>query len=109
VFAAGNDGPTGSTVHPPGTAKNIITVGASENWRPTGTDGCGFGNTAADNALDVSSFSSRGPTSDGRKKPDLLAPGSHIQGAASLAVGYDGSGVCNQYWPAGQTKYAWSS
>ncbi len=109
VFAAGNDGPGASTIHPPGTAKNIITAGAGENWRPTGTDGCGFGNTAADSARDVASFSSRGPTSDSRKKPEILAPGSHIQGAASRATGYDGTGVCNQYWPTGQTLYAWSS
>lgn len=109
VFATGNDGPTGSTIHPPGTAKNIITAGASENWRPTGTDGCGFANTAADNATDLSSFSSRGPTSDSRKKPEICAPGSHIQGAASRATGYDGTGVCNQFFPTGQTLYAMSS
>jgi len=109
VFAAGNGGPSASTVHPPGTAKNIITVGAAENWRMTGTDGCGVGNTGADSALDIISFSSRGPTSDSRKKPEIMAPGTHIEGAASRATGYDGSGVCNQYWPTGQTLYAWSS
>ena len=109
VFAAGNSGPSASTVHPPGTAKNIITVGAAENWRMTGTDGCGVGNTGADSALDIISFSSRGPTSDSRKKPEIMAPGTHIEGAASRATGYDGSGVCNQYWPTGQTLYAWSS
>src|SRR5262249_56231918 len=43
VFAAGNDGPAGSSVHPPATAKNVLTAGASESWRPTGTDGCGSG------------------------------------------------------------------
>src|SRR5262249_41234735 len=85
VFAAGNSGPGASTVHPPGTAKNIITVGAGENWRMTGTDGCGIGNTGADSALDIISFSSRGPTSDQRKKPEICAPGTHIQGAASRA------------------------
>ncbi len=109
VFAAGNSGPGASTVHPPGTAKNIITAGAGENWRPTGTDGCGFGNTSADNAKDMASFSSRGPTSDSRKKPDICSPGTHVQGAASRATGYDGSGVCNQYFPSGQTLYCWSS
>jgi len=109
VFAAGNDGSGASTIHPPGTAKNVITVGAAENFRQTGSDGCGIGNTGADNAKDLISFSSRGPCSDSRKKPDLCAPGTHIEGAASRAAGYDGSGVCNQYWPAGQTLYAWSS
>ena len=109
VFAAGNDGSGASTVRPPGTAKNIITVGAGENWRPTGTDGCGYENADADNAKDVATFSSRGPTRDGRKKPEILAPGTHVQGAASRAVLYDGSGVCDSYFPSGQTLYAWSS
>jgi hypothetical protein len=109
VFAAGNSGPGASTVHPPGTAKNIITVGASENFRMTGTDGCAVANSGADNAKDIINFSGRGPTSDSRKKPEIMAPGTHIEGAASRATGYDGTGVCNQFWPTGQTLYAWSS
>ncbi len=109
VFAAGNAGSGANTVSSPGTGKNVMTVGASENFRQTGTDGCGVGNTGADNARDVISFSSRGPASDGRKKPDIMGPGTHIQGAASRSANYDGSGVCNQYWPTGQTLYAWSS
>ncbi len=109
VFAAGNAGSGANTVSAPGTGKNVLTVGASENFRMTGTDGCGIGNTGSDNARDMISFSSRGPASDGRKKPDIVGPGTHIQGAASRSVNYDGSGVCNQYWPAGQTLYAWSS
>jgi subtilisin-like proprotein convertase family protein len=109
IFAAGNSGSGAGTVHPPGTGKNVLTVGASENFRQTGTDGCGIGNTGADNAMDIISFSGRGPTSDARKKPEIVAPGTHIEGAASRATGYDGSGVCNQYWPTGQTLYAWSS
>jgi hypothetical protein len=109
VFAAGNSGSGASTVHPPGTAKNIITVGASENFRMTGTDGCAVANSGADNAKDIINFSSRGPTSDSRKKPEICAPGTHIQGAASRASGYSGAGVCDQYWPTGQTLYAWSS
>lgn len=61
VFAAGNDGSGANTVSAPATAKNVITVGASENVRQTGTDGCGIGNTGADSANDIISFSSRGP------------------------------------------------
>lgn len=109
VFAAGNAGSGANTVSAPGTGKNVLTVGASENFRQTGADGCGIGNTGADNAKDVISFSSRGPASDGRKKPDIMAPGTHVQGAASRSGNYNGSGVCNQYWPTGQTLYAWSS
>lgn len=109
VFAAGNSGSGAGSVHPPGTGKNVLTVGASENYRQTGTDGCGIGNTGANSAMDIISFSGRGPTSDSRKKPEIVAPGTHIEGAASRATGYNGTGVCNQYWPTGQTLYAWSS
>lgn len=109
IFSAGNSGSAANTVRPPSTAKNIICVGASENVRQTGTDGCGIANTGADSLNDIISFSSRGPCSDGRKKPDLVAPGTHVQAAASRSVNYNGIGVCNQYWPAGQTLYAWSS
>ncbi len=109
VFAAGNDGSGASTIHPPSTGKNIITVGAGENVRQTGTDGCAVGNSGADNCKDIISFSSRGPCHDSRKKPDLMAPGTHIEGAASRATGYNGSGVCDKYWPSGQTLYCWSS
>ncbi|HET6204116.1 MAG TPA: proprotein convertase P-domain-containing protein [Planctomycetota bacterium] len=109
VFANGNSGPTAGSVHPPGTGKNVLSVGASENDRQTGTDGCGVGNTGANDARDIISFSSRGPCSDGRKKPEIVAPGTHIQGAASRSLNYDGSGVCNAFFPAGQTLYCWSS
>ncbi len=112
VFAAGNDGPTTNTVGSPGTAKNIITVGASENYRMTGTDGCGVPNSQADSANDVVGFSSRGPVNpsggDGRVKPDLVAPGTHIQAGVPQSS-YDGSSVCDQYWPLSQRLYGWSS
>lgn len=109
VFAAGNDGSGANTVGTPGTAKNVLTVGASENYRPTWTDGCGIGPTGADNAQDIISFSSRGPTDDSRFKPEIVAPGTHIEGAASQATGYNGVSVCDQYMPVGQTWYAASS
>lgn len=79
VFAAGNDGSGANTVSTPGTAKNVLTVGAGENVRQTGTDGCGIANSGADSANDVISFSSRGPVNsaggDGRIKPEIMAPG----------------------------------
>jgi hypothetical protein len=112
VFAAGNSGSGSNTVSAPGTAKNVITVGASENVRQTGTDGCGIANSGADSANDIISFSSRGPVNssggDGRIKPDIVAPGTHIEAGVPQS-NYDGSSVCNQYWPAGQTLYGWSS
>ncbi|MBX7223510.1 MAG: S8 family serine peptidase [Blastocatellia bacterium] len=114
VFAAGNDGDrsatrTTNTVSIPSTSKNVISVAAFENDRQTGTDGCGTANTGANSVNDVIGFSSRGPTHDGRNKPDIGAPGTHIQGAASRATNYSGGGVCDKYFPAGQTLYCWSS
>ncbi|PZQ18436.1 MAG: hypothetical protein DI564_03795 [Rhodanobacter denitrificans] len=110
VMAAGNLGIGGaSTVSSPGAAKNVITVGASESVRPTWTDGCGYGPTASDNPHDMTTFSSRGPTSDGRAKPEMVAPGTHVQAGASLYAGYDGRGACDTYYPAGQTEFAASS
>jgi PKD repeat protein len=112
VFSAGNHGSGTNTVSTPGTAKNIITVGASENDRQTGSDGCGITNTGANNWQDVIGFSSRGPVNssggDGRWKPETIAPGTHIE-AGIPQSNYDGSSVCNQYWPTGQTLYGWSS
>ncbi len=109
IFSAGNSGPNGGTTGSPANAKNVISVGASENYRPTWTDGCGFGPSAANNANDIASFSSRGPTVDGRIKPELVAPGTHIQGTASQSPSYTGAYVCDKYHPVGQTLYAASS
>jgi hypothetical protein len=60
VRSAGNSGPGAGTLARPADCFNCITVGA------TGPDG------VHDRVAD---FSSRGPTSDGRSKPDLIAPG----------------------------------
>jgi hypothetical protein len=112
VFAAGNDGPGTNTVSTPGTAKNVITVGAGENVRQTGSDGCGVANTGADSANDIIGFSSRGPVNsaggDARILPNIMGPGTHIE-AGIPQSNYDGSSVCNQFFPAGQTLYGWSS
>ncbi len=141
VFAAGNRGSTAHTVGAPGTAKNVITVGASENVRSLntasggksamGNDGCGYSDVSADAATDLATFSSRGPCSDGRQKPDLVAPGSHIVGgapqsapsleglgnalscftASSLCVQSGGGvmGSTNNFFPLGQQFYTVSS
>ena len=66
LFAAGNDGPNTGTVGAPATAKNTISVGNHQN-RYSG---------APDNIM---SGSSRGPTDDGRIKPDLIAPGGYVR------------------------------
>jgi serine protease AprX len=68
VAAAGNGGPKKSTIGAPGVAKLAITVGKvnSRNY--------------------VTRDSSRGPTTDGRLKPDLVAPGEDIVAAVPLAT-----------------------
>ncbi len=119
VFAAGNDGDQSpNSISLPATAKNVISVGASENFRAAdvngapASDGCGVKSVEADNALDLAAFTSSGPVQDGRAKPDLVAPATHVQGAASQDSGYATTrdlGVCNRYFPVGQTLYTWSS
>src|SRR5262249_2181598 len=47
VFAAGNAGPSPGTVGSPGSAKNVLTVGAGESVQATGGDGCGIADSGA--------------------------------------------------------------
>lgn len=77
IFAAGNTGQSGSgTINAPGTAKNVLTVGASENYRPDLS-------IHSNNINEIAYFSSLGPTADGRIKPDLVAPGTYIYSTKS--------------------------
>ncbi|SFN09163.1 S8 family serine peptidase [Dokdonella immobilis] len=69
VVSAGNDGSGATTTGSPGNAKNAITVGALGH---------------AGSRL-VAGFSSRGPTLDGRIKPDIMAPGSSTISASGDA------------------------
>jgi hypothetical protein len=108
VFSSGNKGPSGNLTSP-GSAKNTILVGASENLR-AGIDGCAIDSTGADDINSLISFSSGGPSTDGRTKPDICAPGTHIQGARSQSRGYNALGVCGPgNYPFGQSLYTWSS
>ncbi|MCB0419374.1 MAG: S8 family serine peptidase [Bdellovibrionales bacterium] len=119
LFAAGNSGRDdnkdgridANSVSSPGTAKNALTVGASENYllqggiqrplrdllqgkpwsvEPLASD------TLSNNENGVAAFSSIGPTNDGRRKPDIVAPGtnivsncSHVSGASPLWGNYN--------------------
>jgi subtilisin family serine protease len=84
VIAAGNTGygvlnseqrPTGGgmmvTINDPGNADLAITVGSTHREAP--------------HTYGVSYFSSKGPTGDGRMKPDLVAPGERILSCCSSA------------------------
>ena len=78
VVAAGNEGlgDKASSVTAPGNSKNVLSVGASHS----------FGYDLARGQLGpsyVASFSSRGPTTDGRIAPDVVAPGKYILSAAA--------------------------
>jgi serine protease AprX len=87
---------------PPGTAKNCITVGASENLRPEITRTYGSmwppdfpadpirSDNVADDAEGMVAFSGRGPTADGRIKPDVVAPGTFILSTRSRATADNG-------------------
>jgi subtilisin family serine protease len=90
---------TPKSVNPPATAKNCITVGACENRRPSFNRetygkhnaklyrGTRFRNEPmADDPDRVVPFSSRGPTRDGRVKPDVVAPGTYILSTRSRVI-----------------------
>ncbi|CAK5098989.1 unnamed protein product, partial [Aphanomyces euteiches] len=69
VIAAGNDGRSGlRTISSPGGAKNVLTVGASLKTIPSTDDDVHCPSVL--NPQSVAEFSSQGPTSDGRIKPD---------------------------------------
>jgi serine protease AprX len=59
----------GMTINDPGNAERAITVGSTHRDSP--------------HTYGVSYFSSKGPTGDGRRKPDLVAPGERITSAAA--------------------------
>ena len=109
VFSNGNSGPGLQSVATPASGKNVLAVGATEDSDADGFDGCSVSGTDADNIQQMAPFSSRGPVRDGRIKPDIVAPGTHISGTASRSPLYTGIGVCDAYWPTSQGTYARSS
>jgi len=85
VAAAGNAGfgkPQAEyrdlSITDPGNAESVITVGATHRTAP--------------HRYGVSYFSSRGPTGDGRAKPDLVAPGEKIVSARPVSHPGGGGG-----------------
>jgi subtilisin family serine protease len=102
VFAAGNanryiDTVNNATISHTASAKNLLTVGASENYRPTYNKTYGDLFSAAGvfkndkvaypsygTQQGMAYFSSRGPTKDGRAKPDICAPGTVVSSTESI-------------------------
>lgn len=85
--AAGNSGPARYTIGSPGAAADAITVGAMAD---TGEKG-----------FSLASFSSRGPTKDGRIKPDICAPGVNITAAKANStnqyITYSGTSMATPF------------
>lgn len=73
-IAIGNSGPDTATTSAPGSLPNVLSVGAVDI----------HGN--------IASFSSRGPTPDGRVKPDVVAPGVNIYSGITLDTYLDHMG-----------------
>ncbi|NCC52698.1 MAG: hypothetical protein EOM20_15970, partial [Spartobacteria bacterium] len=116
VFSAGNDGADNNqngiidlnSMGSPATAKNTLSIGAAESLRPPGSGGYS-GSTygglwpfdygaepiksdhpsfpADGTNQGMAGFSSRGPTDDGRFKPDIVAPGTDIVSCKSREPG----------------------
>jgi len=70
LFASGNDGANENSVGSPAVAKNVVSVGALAH-----------GNSPFEARL-----SNRGPTDDGRIKPDIMATGVNIESARGNAT-----------------------
>jgi len=109
-FSAGNEGADrnangvidNGSITPPGTAKNCITVGATESYRPGESNR--YRDLKADFSVDpiasdlwaddpdgMAAFSSRGPTKNERIKPDIVAPGTSILSAHSRHANNNGT------------------
>lgn len=121
LFSAGNSGVDADrdgkideySIGSPATAKNCIAVGAAENYRPSGGGysfswGSGwsqhfntnpiFSDHVSNNVAGMAAFSSRGPCLDGRRKPDIVAPGTNIVSTKS-------SGGLDTLWGTYDSNY----
>ncbi|MBO3732047.1 S8 family serine peptidase [Glycomyces niveus] len=134
LFAAGNDGADADndgridpdSMGSPGTAKNCLTVGASENTRPSGSEPppgldrtwsqwgryqkLGAAGHVSDDPDGMAAFSSRGPTDDLRIKPDVVAPGTNVLSMLTSVYAGDGEPLWGRL-PEGhplREHYCWS-
>lgn len=122
VVAAGNNAVDANkdgvadldSLNSPSSAKNCLTVGATENHRTIGGDSQGtwywygfdydpirsdYISRPSDGVHQgIAAFSSRGPCDDGRIKPDIVAPGTDILSMSS-SVGFE------DYWGSSPKEY----
>ena len=110
VIAAGNEGHSSVTTGSPGTSFAALTVGSANDhrheqiFRAQFSAPCGLASTPLsavlacvqayrpDTNMQISEFSSRGPTHDGRTEPDVVAVGSFnysqaVGGATTVSFG----------------------
>jgi hypothetical protein len=126
LFAAGNGGVDANkdgridpgSISTPGTAKNVLTVGASKNLVLKGGIqkklielGTGKVNWSveplassklSETSVALAPFSSRGPTEDGRLKPEIVAPGTNILSTRSRHP------KSQTLWGEYNSEYLWS-
>jgi hypothetical protein len=120
LFAAGNAGRDNDmngivdpySIDSPATSKNCLSVGASESYRMGESEGYATDNWGifrsygepvksdllSDKPYGIAGFSSRGPTIDGRFKPDVVAPGINILSTMSSRTNGKGWGLYNEYY-----------
>ena len=125
VFAVGNDGGDldkngvidEDSLSSPSVSKNCLAVGASENVVSVGGIQKKWGtllggdekwsqlpmseDLVSDNDRGIAAFSSRGPTKDGRIKPDIVTPGTNI---LSLRSSHP---EASALWGAFDSHYVW--
>jgi len=87
IAAAGNGGPRAQSVGSPAGARGVIAVGATHKNDQ------------------LARFSARGPTADGRPKPELVAPGVDIIGPRARGTGM-GHPVDEWFTQASGTSFA---
>ena len=105
-----------TSLNSPGAAKNCLTVGASENnrkgeftktygnWWPKEFPYAPFhSDKMADTIDDVVAFSSRGPCLTGRRKPDVIAPGTFVLSTRSSQIAVNNYGWNS--FPAAKKDY----
>jgi serine protease AprX len=125
LFAAGNSGVDAdkdgrvdaNSIGSPGTAKNVLTVGAAKNYVLVGGYQMKLSETRlkdswpveplassrlSENSTGLAAFSSRGPTQDGRIKPEIVAPGTNILSNRTRVAGAE------VLWGVYNDDYVWS-
>jgi subtilisin family serine protease len=89
VVSAGNEGGGIGTLKSPGSSPGALTVGASTSYRSFSELGF-LAQPGLWTADQLATFSSLGPSADGRIKPEILAPGAYDWGLAPTAGSEEG-------------------